>query len=133
MMKMRLGKMLKFGDVVIAKANYLDVSGSKKRPALVLYEELGNIVVAAITSNPKMRGVGLSRKEGAIRDSVIKLNYVFTCIDIHKKLFTIPEEKNKQGNSTVVRGVKLFSALLALAKTGTKHWLWVLLIFPVFF
>ena len=50
----------------------------KKRPALVLFEEYDNVVVAGITSNTKMDGIRLSKKDGAVRDSVIKLNYIFT-------------------------------------------------------
>ncbi len=70
--------MLEAGDVVLAKLQFVDTQELKQRPALVLFEEIGNVVVAGITSNTKMKGVPLTKKEGAIKDSVIKLNYIFT-------------------------------------------------------
>ncbi|HLG23327.1 MAG TPA: type II toxin-antitoxin system PemK/MazF family toxin [Candidatus Nanoarchaeia archaeon] len=89
--------MPKFGDVVLAHIQFVDTFEIKQRPALVLFEEFGNIVVAGITSNPEMKGISLSKKEGAVKDSVIKLNYVFTISEkmIKKKLFEISSEKKK--------------------------------------
>ncbi|MHA1741352.1 MAG: type II toxin-antitoxin system PemK/MazF family toxin, partial [Candidatus Thorarchaeota archaeon] len=66
------------GDVILAEVQFTDTFEIKKRPALVLFQQYGNVVVAGITSNTEMRGIPLSREEGAIRDSVIKLNYIFT-------------------------------------------------------
>ena len=66
------------GDVVSADVQFTDTFEIKKRPALVLFEEYDNVVVAGITSNTKMDGIRLSKKDGAVRDSVIKLNYIFT-------------------------------------------------------
>ena len=68
--------MRRFGEVVLASIQYADTFEVKRRPALVLFEEQGNVVVAGITSNLKMKGVQLTRKEGAIKESVIKLNYI---------------------------------------------------------
>jgi len=89
--------MYKFGDVVLAEVQFTDTFEIKKRPALVLFEEQGNIVVTGISSNLKMRGVSLTRKEGAIKDSIIKLNYIFTISElmVEKFLFHINEEKKK--------------------------------------
>ena len=44
-----------------------------------------------------MEGVHLSKKEGAIKDSVIKLNYIFTISKkmIEKNLFSLTKEKKK--------------------------------------
>lgn len=70
--------MPKSGDVIIAQVQFTDTFEIKKRPALVLFEEYDNIVVAGITSNLKMKGIPLTKAEGAIKDSVIKLNYIFT-------------------------------------------------------
>ena len=75
---MRLGNMLEAGDVLIASVQFTDTAEVKIRPAVVLFEEQGNVVVAGVTSNLKMKGIPLTRSEGAIRDSVIKLNYIFT-------------------------------------------------------
>lgn len=60
-----------------------------------MFNELGNIVVAGITSNLKMKGIKLSKKEGAIKDSVIKANYIFTIGSdlIEKKLFVLSDYK----------------------------------------
>ena len=73
--------MPKPGDVIIASVQYTDTDEVKTRPAVVLFEESGNVVIAGITSNLKMRGIPLSRNEGVIKDSVIKLNYIFTISD----------------------------------------------------
>jgi len=47
---MRLGKMLRAGDIIIATVQFTDADEVKVRPAVVLFEELGNVVVAGITS-----------------------------------------------------------------------------------
>ena len=73
--------MLKPGDVIVASVQFTDTNEVKTRPAVVLFEEYGNVVIAGITSNLKMRGIPLSRSEGALKDSVIKLNYIFTISD----------------------------------------------------
>src|SRR5208283_5632153 len=75
---MRLGKMLKPGNVILARVQFTDADEVKVRPAVVLFEELGNVVIAGITSNLKMKGIPLTKSEGALKDSVIKLNYIFT-------------------------------------------------------
>lgn len=77
---MGLGSMLKTGDVVLAKVQFTDTSEVKTRPALVLFEEFDNIVVAGITSNEDMKVVRITKKDGAIKDSVFKLNYKFTIV-----------------------------------------------------
>ena len=89
--------MYKFGDVVLASAQFTDTFEIKRRPALVLFEEFGNVVVAGITSNLKMKGVILSKKDGAVRDSIIKLNYIFTISEkmIEKSLFSISSDKKE--------------------------------------
>jgi mRNA interferase MazF len=86
---------LKSGEVVLANIQFPDLIGIKKRPAVVLFEEMGNIVVAGITSNLKMKGISLTQEEGAIKDSVIKTNYVFTISKelIEKQLFSLTNEK----------------------------------------
>ena len=72
------GKMYKPGDVILAFVQFTDSAEIKVRPAVVLLEKFGNIVVAGITSNPKTKGIPLSRKESAAKDSVRKTNYIFT-------------------------------------------------------
>ncbi len=93
----RHGIMHKFGDVILAQIQFVDTFELKKRPAVVLFEEYGNIVVAGITSNVEMKGIPLLKKEGAIKDSVIKLNYIFTISEkmIEKKIFALSSEKKK--------------------------------------
>jgi len=89
--------MYRSGDVVIAQIQFTDSFEIKKRPALVLFEELDNVVVAGITSNIEMKGIPLSKSEGAVKDSVIKLNYIFTISEamISKTLFHLKKEKKK--------------------------------------
>ncbi len=85
------------GDVVLAKIQFTDTYEIKKRPALVLFEEYDNFVLAGITSNLEMKGILLTKKEGAIKDSVIKTNYIFTVSKamIEKNLFHLNKEKKK--------------------------------------
>ena len=87
--------MLKSGDIIIAQIQYTDTFEIKRRPALVLFEEFDNVVVAGITSNLEMNGIPLTKKEGAIKDSVIKLNYIFTISKemISKTVFHLNKEK----------------------------------------
>ena len=90
--------MFKLGDIVLAKVQFTDTFEIKIRPTLVLFEEFDNIVVAGVTSNVEMKGIPLTKKEGAVKDSVIKLNYIFTISKqmISKILFHLSSEKKKQ-------------------------------------
>ena len=94
---MRLGKMPKAGDVILTKIQFTDTFEIKTRPALVLFEEFDNIITAGITSNKNMKGIPLTKKEGAIKESVIKLNYIFTISKqmIEKTLFSLSTEKKR--------------------------------------
>lgn len=89
--------MLNAGDVVLAKVQFTDTFETKTRPAVVLFEEFDNVVVAGVTSNTAMKGIPLTRKEGAARDSVIKTNYIFTISRamVEKTLFFLSREKKK--------------------------------------
>ncbi len=86
------------GNVILAKIQFTDTFEIKKRPAVVLFEEFGNIVVAGITSNVEMKGIALSKKDGAIKESVIKTNYIFTLTEkaIEKPLFTLNKQKKQE-------------------------------------
>ncbi|HLC64833.1 MAG TPA: type II toxin-antitoxin system PemK/MazF family toxin [Candidatus Nanoarchaeia archaeon] len=90
--------MLRSGDVVLAKVQFTDTFEVKTRPAIILFEELNNAVVAGVTSNVNMQGIPLTRKEGAVRDSVIKLNYLFTVSSamVSKVLFHLSREKKQR-------------------------------------
>jgi mRNA interferase MazF len=92
---MRLGNMPKAGDVIVASVQFTDTAEVKTRPAVVLFEELGNVVIAGITSNLKMKGIPLSKSEGAVKDSIIKLNYIFTISNemVSKVIFHLSKEK----------------------------------------
>lgn len=96
-----------FGDVILTKVQFTDTFEIKKRPSLVLFEELGNIVVAGITSNLKMKGILLTKKEGAVKESIIKLNYIFTISEkmIEKFLFRISEKKKKIIKSELIKRI----------------------------
>ncbi|GAF99280.1 unnamed protein product [marine sediment metagenome] len=95
---MNSGKMPKPGDIILTKIQFTDSFEIKTRPALVLFEEFDNIIVAGITSNPNMKGIPITKKEGAIKESVIKLNYIFTISKnmISKILFHLNPKKKKQ-------------------------------------
>ena len=92
---MKLGKMLSFGHIVLTRAQFTDTFEIKLRPAVVLFEEHGNVVCAGITSNLNMKGIPLTKKEGAVKESVIKLNYLFTVSEkmVEKVLFSLSREK----------------------------------------
>ena len=102
---MRPGRMLKFGEVILAEIQFTDTFETKQRPAVVLFEEYGNVVIAGITSNLEMKGIVLSRKEGAVKDSVIKLNYIFTISEkmVKKRLFSLTPEKKKMISSEIMK------------------------------
>ena len=89
--------MYKTGDVILAQVQFTDTFEIKRRPAAILFEEYGNIVVAGITSNTEMKGIRLTKQEGAIKESVIKLNYIFTISEkmVEKNLFSLSTEKKK--------------------------------------
>ena len=94
---MKYGKRYNFGDIILATLQFVETFEIKKRLALVLFEEYDNIVCAVITSNPKMKGISITKKEGMAVDSVIKLNYIFTISEkmVEKVLFSISTEKKK--------------------------------------
>jgi mRNA interferase MazF len=90
--------MPKAGDVILAAVQFTDSGEVKTRPAVVLFEELGNVVIAGITSNKKMKGIPLSKSEGALKDSIIKLNYIFTISGemVSRVVFHLSQEKKQQ-------------------------------------
>ena len=94
---MKRGNMPKAGDVIVASVQFTDTAEVKTRPAVILFEELGNVVIAGITSNLKMKGLPLTKNEGAIKDSVIKLNYIFTISEemVCKVIFHLSKEKKR--------------------------------------
>ena len=101
--------MYKAGDVVLAQVQFTDTFEIKTRPAVVLFEENGSIVVAGITSNTKMEGIALSKKEGAVKDSVIKVNYIFTISDkmVKRRLFQLSEQKKKVLMGELLKRLKI--------------------------
>ena len=90
--------MLRSGDVILAQVQFTDSFEVKTRPAVVLFEDMGNVVIAGITSNTKMKGIALTKKDGAIKDSIIKTNYIFTVSEaaIKKKLFELGKNKKSE-------------------------------------
>tara|TARA_Y100000310_G_C20702563_1_gene831294 strand:- start:8627 stop:8941 length:315 start_codon:yes stop_codon:yes gene_type:complete len=87
--------MLNPGDVILTQLQFTDSVEVKKRPAVVLFEDFTNIVVAGVTSNLEMKGIPLTKEDGAIKESVIKTNYIFTIAEkaISKKLFKLNKKK----------------------------------------
>jgi len=92
---MKSGTMHEAGEVLLAEIQFADTFETKKRPAVVLFEDFGNIVVAGMTSNTSMKGIPVSKKEGALKDCIIKTNYIFTISEkaVEKSLFRIGKEK----------------------------------------
>jgi mRNA interferase MazF len=96
-MKTRPGKLFRAGDVILATVQFTDTAEVKVRPAVVLFEEIGNVVIAGITSNLQMKGIPLAKSEGAIKDSVIKLNYIFTISNemVSKVILHLTKDKKR--------------------------------------
>ena len=96
------------GDVILASIQFTDTYEVKKRPAVILFKEYNNIVIAGITSNTEMEGIPLTKKDGAIKESVIKLNYIFTIssIMISKKLFSLNTNKKKILHDELTKKIK---------------------------
>ena len=90
--------MLKSGDVILANIQFTDTFEIKKRPAVILFSSFNNIILAGITSNTEMQGIKITKKEGAIKESIIKTNYIFTISSgmVEKKLFTLSKMKQKE-------------------------------------
>jgi len=97
--------MHKAGEIILTKIQFTDSFEIKTRPALVLFEEFDNIIVAGITSNKNMKGIPLTKKEGALKESVIKLNYIFTVSKnmVSKILFHLKHEKKKRVFNELVK------------------------------
>lgn len=89
--------MFNAGEVVVANVRFPGSEALRSRAALVLFEDYDSVVIAGITSNPYTKGIPLTKKEGALRDSVIKLNYVFTVNreTLSRPLFKLSKEKKK--------------------------------------
>jgi mRNA interferase MazF len=94
---MKSGKKYNFGDIILAFVQFVDSGEIKTRPAVVLFEEYNNIILAGITSIPHMKGIPLSREEGMSTDSIVKINYIMTIDEsaVKKYLFTITEDKKQ--------------------------------------
>lgn len=53
--------MPKAGDLIVATVQFTDTADVKTRPAVVLFEEFGNLVIAGVTSNLKVKGIPLTK------------------------------------------------------------------------
>lgn len=97
--------MLKLGDVILTEIQFTDTFEIKTRPAVVLFEDHDNVIVAGVTSNLKMEGIPITKKDGAIKESIIKLNYIFTISNrmVKKELFRLSSEKKKLIVSELVK------------------------------
>lgn len=104
------GIQYKFGDVILTYVQFVDKPAIKRRPAAVLFEKYGNIVVAGISSNTKMEGIPLSIEDGVKTQSIIKLNYIFTVMDkfVEKQLFSLSQEKKNQLSLELIRRLTNF-------------------------
>ena len=94
---MKSGKQYKFGDILICQVQFMDTEEIKTRPVYVLFQEFDSVVVIGITSNPHVVGVPLSKEEGMIKDSIIKLNYIMTISEkmVKKYVCSATEEKKR--------------------------------------
>ena len=105
---MKSGIKYNFGNVILAFMQFTDSGESKARPALVLFEEFGNIVCAGITSNPNMQGIKITKNEGMVEDSVIKINYIMTISEksVKRSLFNLSSEKKEIVKNEIINRLK---------------------------
>lgn len=96
--------MFKPGDVILAQVQFTDTFEVKRRPAVVLFSECGNVVVAGITSNLKMKGILIPKSEGLVKDSIIKPNYIFTISElmVSRVLFHLSAARRKELHATLL-------------------------------
>ncbi len=84
---------VKAGQVVLIDFPFIDNSSSKVRPAFVLFSDFENVVVIGITSNLKMSGILLTKKDGLYKDSILKLNYILINVlfldKLHRAFFPL--------------------------------------------
>ena len=106
---MKIGKMFSSGDIVLAKVQFTDTFEIKKRPVLILFEDHNNVIVAGITSNTEMKGIMLSKNDGLIKNSVIKLNYIFTISSmmLEKKLCSLNVNKRKEVHNSLIKKLNI--------------------------
>ena len=87
-----IGNVPEPGDVILTRVKFIDSDDFKIRPALILFEESGNIVIGDITTNTRTSGISILKCEGAPQNSVIKLNYClyfYKCCDNQNSISTI--------------------------------------------
>jgi mRNA interferase MazF len=71
------------GDIILVTFPFTDLSGSKLRPALVLFSSNEDVTVAFITTNLKEIGLGdmilkVNPTNGLKKESLLKLNKIAT-------------------------------------------------------
>lgn len=63
-----------------------------------MFSDFENVVVIGIISNLKMSGILLTKKDGLYKDSILKLNYIFTLPkdSIIQEICYLSQEKRKE-------------------------------------
>ena len=56
------------GEAIVTIVRFADSVNPKIWPALLLFEELGNMVKAGISINLRMKGIPITKAEGAAQD-----------------------------------------------------------------
>ena len=105
---MIFGTNYKAGDVVLVGVETLHATEIKKRPVLVLYDKDCNVIAAAVTKNKKIKGLSLSKGDGATINCKLSLQYIFTFSKnaVVKKLFSIKANKKKEIYKKVKKKLK---------------------------
>jgi len=108
---------IKAGQVVLIDFSFIDNSSSKVRPALVLYSDYDNIILAAITSNLKHSGIKLTKADGLLKDSIIKLNSIFT-IPKHLIIMNVCSLNLKKRQEVYSKLEEIIKGILDINSTG---------------
>ena len=63
----------------------------------MIYNKGNNIIAAAVTRNKRVKGIEVSKNDGAVMNCKISLRYIFTFSQnaVLKKLFSVKNNKKK--------------------------------------
>lgn len=100
---------IKAGDIILIPFPFTDMSGAKKRPALVLASVEKNLIVVMLTSQIRKRKHEIPitnwQKAGLIRETVIRVDRIYT-IDfslVNQKVGSLEKEDFKNVKKAVVK------------------------------
>jgi len=103
--------LFKAGQVVLIDTPFTNPPGHKLRPALIISILRDDVIILPITSNLNANGVLITKKDGAVEDSIIKLNNIFTIYysEVKHIFFELNKEKKREVYTELI---KMFNSLV---------------------